>query len=371
MENSFIMKNEQNFSELKIELYDPDTKQFKKPISAPINYYIALNNNKEIISHENHSDLDLEKETFLCHSYIINDIIIINNIFSLENEYQFIELIDNLDNYFWYVVESNKKEKNFTNNKLYLTQGDIIKFGNCKFLVKNLCIKNDTTRNNINELITYSNLNFGEKPYIKEDIKNYKKCRFCDYAYYINLCTCEKKLFHNSCFKKSNNKNTKTLQNTEYIKSYYIPNFYCKECKCLFSIQYSLQNENNNIDLVDIPTPDNDNYLILETIGREDKYFHIINLDINKDKILIGKNDSNDVVIKDDTVEEVHAMIKIDEIGGVFLENCTDKFNSFILIRKKINLINNKKILLKVKDVVFRIRGTNHNIDSDDENDSE
>jgi len=45
--------------------------------------------------------------------------------------YQRQSLIDELDNYLWYIIQSNLKEEKY--KKYNLIKGDIIKLGNIKF----------------------------------------------------------------------------------------------------------------------------------------------------------------------------------------------------------------------------------------------
>jgi hypothetical protein len=84
---------------------------------------------------------------FLFHAYLneINNIVI-DNIFVGNYTYQRKALIDEIDNYLWYLIHSNQKEEKKNNKKYNLIEGDIIKLGNIKFLVNEIHIENNNEK---------------------------------------------------------------------------------------------------------------------------------------------------------------------------------------------------------------------------------
>jgi len=66
------------------------------------------------------------------------------------------------------------------------------------------------------------------------------------------------------------------------------------------------------MDLVNIPRPTSDNYIILEAIARDRRSsggIHIICLDKNKNSIKLGRGSDSDIRISDISVSRCHATI--------------------------------------------------------------
>lgn len=51
--------------------------------------------------------------------------------------------IENIDKYFWYVINSDSNNIGNTNDDYYISENDIIKIGNVKYIVREIKIKNN------------------------------------------------------------------------------------------------------------------------------------------------------------------------------------------------------------------------------------
>ena len=347
-----------NKKKIKIGLYDYESKQFKEyKLDLKDDIFVVLNEKKEIIQKENQSEII--DNCFLFHSnfkIVDNEIynIYIDNLVAENNIYQNKEIIDDLDNNLWYVIYSNEDKK--IDNKYYLIEGDIIKFGNLKFLVNKINFKINN-ENNGKVSINYKNIiNINANPFFSHELQTYKKCLMCERTYYIPLCKCDKNI-HFSCFQKfyndpKNNKIKIETNKSQNVTKYYIENFFCSKCNCQYSYEYKIP-KIKNLKSIYHTLNDCMNYIILESIGTKDKTVYII----TKDNIIIGNNNKeNDIIIEDNSIKEKHAQIYFDHINGkIWIRNLSDDFDTSILIRDEV-LLNDEKILLKVKNHVFYLK---------------
>ena len=139
----------ENKIKLIIKLYDTSLNNYgKRKILEVDDDYIVLNNNNEIMQTKYQSDYENgENNCFLFYAEIkqIKDDfnIYIDNLISENNIYQNLALIDEIDKNLWYVIQSIKKGKEGKkriNKNYFLLEGDIIKFGNKKFLINEINI---------------------------------------------------------------------------------------------------------------------------------------------------------------------------------------------------------------------------------------
>jgi len=351
---------------LNIQLFDFASKSFKAELSFKIeDDYFCITNKNELIKKENQSDIG--DNFFLFHAYFNeSNNIVIDNIFVGNYIYQRQSLIDELDNYLWYIIQSNLKEEK--NKKYNLIKGDIIKLGNIKFLVNKIIIenniesKNDTEKeeeekeekeekNNFGNKNSNEDCNINAEPYITNFIPKIKGCKFCS-SYNFSICECPK-ISHFPCFQNINNEKLKKEKNkNNNIIKYYIKDFYCKKCNCQFSFRYE---SSPPLESFEFDYPE-DNYIILESLGTQDKTVYVIEL--NDQEIKIGKSDKkdNDLIIKDESIKDEHAVIKFDEkTGNVSIESlCKDEFNLSVLIRDEIEL-SEGECIFKAGNNIFSI----------------
>ena len=190
----------------------------------------------------------------------------IDNLISHNNIYQNEAIVNELDNKLWYIIPSNKEE-NKNKNYCYLSEGDIIKFGNSKFIVNKIKIENNKTNNNNDE---NNDNNEDIKPFINHIIPRAKNCKFCQ-SYYFPICECDEAIYF-SCFRKVNNGKVEIKNNSKNtVTKYELNNFLCQECMCHYSFSYLINIKSPIEKIVPLYSFDfnepNDDYLILESIG--------------------------------------------------------------------------------------------------------
>jgi pSer/pThr/pTyr-binding forkhead associated (FHA) protein len=78
------------------------------------------------------------------------------------------------------------------------------------------------------------------------------------------------------------------------------------------------------------------------------KVIHCINVKANQERIiLLGRNDTNDLILDEMSISRVHAKLIITK-EGVDLYDCNSKFGTFVMLRgqlthlKDVNLMSNK-----------------------------
>ena len=144
---------------------------------------------------------------------------------------------ESLNNKLWYTInyDSNSddsKKEIFINNDYYLCENDILKFGNVKYIVKQISINSSKDQKEIREI------NFDFCPSIqtyfideiKEDNKNDIKCKICgspdgsEQNPLIKFCSCN--YIHFECLKKEII--IYKRDDKENVNNYYIKNLKCK-----------------------------------------------------------------------------------------------------------------------------------------------
>ena len=357
--NSNIVKNK-NILCLNIKILDNDYKEIAKKFQImKESGYLAMNENK-IKTYENQSDIQSNEEQLF-------SIRIKKNIIKLEKPIR-IEKIKNFQteeemtkletNRFWVLLPSKNNDDINYQNTFQLYEGDLIKIGKMKYIVYEINIISNNENNKIKKYDKndYGIINkdtdeiFARIPEIK-----YEKCKFCD-TYNVHLCDCGNKI-HYKCFETKIKKdilyNLKNIVNT-----FILDNYNCKKCNSPFPISFQLGDSTIIYDIIDIERPDDTNYIILESVnhkneqGRTKKYVHLINL--NKGIIKIGRNKSNDLIIDDPSVEDVHAQIEYDKKNeGVIISNISKENDVAILIKKRSLQMNKKKIQIQLNRIKF------------------
>lgn len=345
--------------EITLGLYNHESKKFNKShLNLKDDNFIVLNGANKFEQLENHSDI--EDNCFLFHTNFKqqeNDDynIYIDNLILENNIYQNKEIIDDLENNLWYVIHSDEKED--INNKYNLIERDIIKLGNVKFLINKI---NINTSNNKSKKTAqnFQNFNIEANPFIYSSLNNYKKCKWCN-SYYMPICECEKRI-HFSCFQelysesKDNNRIQMENNKNNNVKKYCLKNFFCSNCNCQFSYEYILpKSDYTTLKSIKYTPDDEKDFIILESLGTKDKTVFFVSL--NYDDVIIGNNnEDNDININDESIKEKHAKIYLDD-GKIWIESLNNDFDVSVLVRNEI-LLNNEKILLKVKNNVFYLK---------------
>ena len=352
---------------------------YNEKIADKTKYFIMNENN--IIKSIN-KQTDIEKEEVILFRVDKKE-----NIFQLNIIHLLLkDFIENLDNYFWYVINSDCNKIRNTNGNYYISKNDIIKIGNIKYIVREIKISNNIQTNNFND----------ENVEINQDLKGYcekkmeeklsslnfpsldcKKCEDCG-CLLIKFCKCDqfdhfkeiKEWIKDHILKKKNIGKT--------FRYYYFNNFYkCGECNTCLPLKFKLNikkpfqcklsdndeeilnyniGDDITLDFKKINKPNYCDYLILESFENIDKSensgikksIHVIKL-IGED-IKIGKDPQNDVIVDDSSACKEHAIIKYDN-GKLLLKNLSNVAGTLVFIPKfKIN-ISEKKVLLQIDNI--------------------
>ena len=279
-----------------------------------------------------------------------------------------IELLNNL---IWYVINSNSEKNINPNPDYYLSEGDIIKIGKVKYIVKNIVIGNIAIKSKDKQFFN-----------LIPECSDFKKCDYCNENIF-RLCKCENQYIHVNCVKEWIDERIITKKNNKKtVTNYYFPIMKCDEflkikedcaksnhryCECdkcntyyplKFKYKYNHKDEKENneieteeiIDFYPIEIINKENYMILESLEYCDnnintekviKAIHVI--DLTKEDIFnIGRASNNDIVVNHSSVNKNHAVI-IYKDGKLLLKNLSDKAGTLVLIKNTTLDISNKK----------------------------
>ena len=283
------------------------------------------------------------------------------------------------------------------NDIYYLCENDVIRFGNFKFILKEIHIKNKNLmigknkklRYNINKINSEQkrfSLNF--EPNLTEfiiDNKNYntkdieKECPFChkedssEENPLVKLCSCDYKYMHYKCIKEDLRQKLIIKENKSQTSINYIFKFHCNNCKVQLPIKFKIDDIHKSFELIDIDLPKEEEYLLFQSLSflYKNEYhqsIHLVKLigDKNIIKIKIGRdghNKDNDIKIDEESVSREQAIIEYNkENGSLILENISQKTDSLILI-KDIIKINENKINLQIGNIFVETYLINEKVD--------
>ena len=375
-------------------IFDYGSNSFKEK-EAFINesFYIVRTKNDLIKKIYQHSDIQTKLGDDLL--FKVNNCK--NDIFSLMNPIpKKLNLTEEntkyLNNKLWYIVKSDFEDNDYNNQDYLLNENDIIKLGSLKFAVQEIHKEYNINFKNESEppipILNYDiyNLNRNLPPvfdfifevkhyYNKNLIDNNKsaneydnsnniniiKCTICSKAEIndddflnplISLCQCEQ-LVHYKCLKQkiSETKIIKNEEDNNCVKTIIINEFDCEICKTQFPLRFKLPDSNKVFYLINIKRPINCDYIILESLdckkdNRFIKTIHIISL--LKEYINIGRDSDNDIIELDCSISRKHSVIKyIKDNKNIILENRSKNYGTLVLIRKPINILE-QKICLQI-----------------------
>jgi len=319
---------------------------------------------------------------------IINPIIKCNKI-TINDNY-----IEDLNNKFWYKINSKDNLLEGNDEDYFLNENDIIKLGRIKYEVIKMRInKEDDTFINFTDSNNYniSEINKKAGPIFKIDLgkENYKvsleslnnndikeennylesedkNCWICfdnlpttiDNPK-IKICKCNK-FVHYSCYKLYLRTKLIIYENLGHtVCSYYCNKFNCDICLTPFPTRLRIPEFNKIYELIDLNLPEESNYIILESLDyKKDKNniknIHVIQL--NDEEIYIGRNIINDIIIREPTVSRFHAILKYNENEGkVILKNISGTYGTLALIRGNIKM-KNKNLNLQIGDLFITVK---------------
>ena len=326
--------------------------------------YIIIRMGKDILRTERQNDIEsksMEKLLFRIKrdsdfNYLLENPSAINI-----SEYNAESLNDKL----WYTINSNSNsDKSLFINKedYFICQYDIIKFGNIKYIVKEITIENVPKEINFEFYPSIQTYYFS-----KNNDENGKEiiCEICNKSEcnednpIVKFCSCN--YIHFNCLKDKISKSTYTKEN-EKVKNYYINHLKCGTCDYIFPIHFKLGEK--QYDLIKIEKPSTDSqidYIILESIEKKIFYgymklIHVIQFK-NDEPIKIGrKNDDNDVIICDPSVSKEHAYFKYDKNKkSILIKNISNKFGTSVFIKNGKNFIKeDEEIQIQTGRIMFK-----------------
>ena len=328
--------------------------------------YLILKMGTDILRVERQSDIESKNmEKFLFRikkdnnfNYLLENPSVLN--FSEYNT-------ESLNNKLWKTINSIKNDSNdkmFINEDYFLSKNDIIKFGNIKYIVKEI---SSNLKSDLNEIIEF-NIDFCpsfKKFYNKESKDEKGKLILCDICNNYNcdednplikFCSCN--YIHYECLKTKIEINSYKKEK-EKVSNYYINNLKCKTCDFIFPLRFKLANKKFELINIEIPSEENTKYIILESIEKKIFYgymklIHVIQFDKNEDIINIGRNKTiNDMVICDPSISKEHAQFIYQEnTGKILLKNLSKKFGSSVFIKNAIN-IGDKRMQIQIGKILF------------------
>ena len=240
--------------------------------------YIYKSKNKTINLLNDQGSAGNEDELLFLIRRTTKEVIYIDN--SVLN-FQSLEKLRNEKNYLWYVIKSENEKIINPNEDYYLTEGDIIKLGYVKYLVKKICInesgnektsqeeknpdETEVEQKKKEEKKEIEQIKIEKEKKKKEEFekkriescqknqdernknsifecKEWKKCDFCNEKLF-HLCKCKDYQHFNSI--KSWMENRKIIINNkkETVTNYYLEIFFCNECIGKDQAPYCIESE--------------------------------------------------------------------------------------------------------------------------------
>ena len=151
-----MSKNEENKSELCLNMkINTSTKKgiFNYSSDNYVNYNEKIANEKYFIMNENNiiksinSQIDKKDGEFVLFKSEKKGNIFRLNIIHLSKQ----DFIENIDNYFLNIINSDSNKIGNTNDDYYLSKNDIIKIANVKLIVREIKINNNIQKNILNK----------------------------------------------------------------------------------------------------------------------------------------------------------------------------------------------------------------------------
>ena len=285
---------------------------------------------------------------------------------------------DNLNNKIWYILNTNETRKD-NNNKInyIINKNDIIKFNNSMYeVIEKYDKNNDNDKVNIICPYNISKINeSSESIFMKDEINTYQYknedqenlCRICfDGSSSVEnpkicLCKCNDYI-HYKCLKRWIKSKTKYRENKNVL-SYFIKKFWCEVCLTPYPLKFKIAEICKEYSLVHLKLPISQNFFILESIDNSlepniYKSIHIVKL-IN-DRITFGRNELCDIMDLR-KISNYHAIFKYDRSNGnLILENRSERFDSYVLVKNPI-VIKRNKIDLKIRKTLVTANLYNDN----------
>ena len=328
------------------------------------NNYFAKNEKNNFLKLSQQSDIKTERGESLIFRIRKSK----NNTYTIENPLnkkmlQTINNINNLNGKLWYILNSTPYRDRNNKDDYIINKNDIIKFGTTKYEVieKKINIINPKLRLYTENNYVISKINRKNGPIFK--IKEIKKgedsnndennCRICfdgsstEENPKICLCNCHNYI-HYQCLKNWLKTKIKLRSNKKKtVLSYYIKKFNCEVCTMTYPLKFKISGIEKEYPLVDIQLPEEDNYMVLESLGlmgnnnSHYKFIHVVKL--IDETISFGRADNSDILDFSNNISKCHALFKYNiEYGDLFLENHSRNFHTLVLVKNPVELNKNK-----------------------------
>ena len=268
----------------------------------------------------------------------------------------------NIEPYQYSVTENYNNENVKNNNNNVIKTINKVKINN-----KKEDENNNNNSNNVNDSNKDNTTDEESEKSNKKDKKNNKnnsirneeneRCRICFSVEStkenpkLRICSC-RDYIHFECLKKYINMKMEIYDNSDFtVQTYVCPKFNCEVCLHPYPLRFRIKEYNKIYELIDYNIASELDYLVLESLdyiknGINFKLIHVVQL--NKDKISIGRNVSNDIIDNDISVSRNHAVLNYNrEKGYVTIENRSEKFGTLVLIKGNIP-IKEKRIGFQV-----------------------
>ena len=375
------------------KLYDFSSDEIKEINTIIEKGTYIVRKDRKIIRVDKQSDIEAKKgEELLFHiRYNKNDTFMLENPVPYKNTPFTEDNVNNLNNKIWYVLDPSNPNIKSEKENYFLCVNDIIKMGNIKLIVQKIYIKlleqlkdkemkekdkekqeekeEKEEKEEINNTYDINSLNkeggpiFNFEPQPKnyfistEKAKNEgKECYICHSVEcdkdnpIISFCDCND--VHFTCLKEELKKKVTNVENEKKtVKNYYINGCNCKKCNYIYPLKFKIEEIEEPFNLIDIDEPKGCDYIIFESIEYKVYYGYlklVFVIQLNDEKIKIGRKKENDMIIRDPSISRMHAVLEYDKKKGkIILKNENEKYGTSVLIKKSLK-INENKIKLQV-----------------------
>lgn len=342
-------------------------------------FYFALSKKNKIKKYTQHSNIKTEKGEEIILRLRKSK----NNNFTIENpinkRYQKEKsTIDSLYNKIWYILNTKETRKTNNNKNDYIiNKNDIIRFGNSMYeVIEKFDINKQKEKVNIISHYDISSINKSSESIFKIEVNKYQikneeqenLCRICfdgsSSPENPKICICKcNDYIHYYCLKAWIKTKLKKRENQNVV-SYFLKKFCCDVCLTPYPLKFKIAEIFKEYSLINLNLPKCHSYFVLESLENsfepcKYKSFHVVKL--NKESFTFGRNERCDIVdIRN--ISKFHAVFKYNKkTGNLILENRSERFDSYVLVKNPI-IIKNKKIDLKISNTYVIA-----NINSEDE----
>lgn len=283
-----------------------------------------------------------------------------NNEYLCDDNYIYNNNCTNLPQLF----KNNSKE----NNVLALNNNICNNLNKTNTNYNNTILINSANNNNLNNKILHTNIINKHVPksinYIRhKSLSIHNTCRVCLLEEtdkmlnpLISVCKCTGSVafIHLECLKKWLDSKLQTKVYAFLI----VHSFKDLNCEiCNSNIPERIIIKNKVIYLINLKLPDDDDYIILETLGNEKKdvkFLYIIHMPKNT-KLLMGRSADCDIRMTDISISRVHCFLE-NRDGVFYLKDNNSKFGSLVKLQSDCIILPNKTLSIQFEDCIINMK---------------